>query len=260
MKLAYTIPAPAVILGLPLKESENPYLVAEIGKINAEFKVEDCREPRVIIEATPTGSIDEQVKRFAVRLVDELGLKICLKLRVNAPREIPIAGIYSALTAYLLRSVAKAHGEKLEIYEVIEYARLLDEVEVGWESWHRVLDALRYASLVGGIAVYRNDEEYAKLSNRGLRGVREAILIGREQLSDKETLGTDLYGALIHTMGVLVLEGAVRVRDYGEKANLNPLIRLHNQIAQFFWGLHAVENTLISPGLWPQFERIKLAD
>ncbi|MCE4624503.1 MAG: hypothetical protein F7C35_01380 [Desulfurococcales archaeon] len=258
MRVSQIIPIPAVILGLPLRESENPYLVAEVGSTRIEVEVEECKEPSVAAGATD--DLAGQVVSFAKRLLKELGLDACINLKWSAPEGTPRAGLYASLTAHILKSVARAYGESLEVYEILEYARLLDDLETGWGAWHSVVDALRYASLMGGTVVYRNDEEYAKLSNTTVRGFKESSLIVKEQLFDKETLGPDLYGALIHTVGVLVLEGAVRVRDSNRKPSLKPLIQLHNHLAHFFWGLSTPEGSILSPGLWPEFERIKLLD
>ena len=258
MRVSQIVPVPAVILGLPLKESENPYLVAEVGSTRIEVEVEECREPSVVAGATD--DLGGRVVSFAKRLLKELGLDACINLKWTTPEGTPRAGLYAALTAHILRSVARAYGESLEVYEILEYARLLDGLETGWEAWYSVVDALRYASLMGGTVVYRNDEEYAKLSNTIVKGFMESFSTAREQLFDKEALGPDLYGALIHTVGVLVLEGAVRVRDSNGNPALEPLIRLHNHLVHFFWGLSAPEGSILSPGIWPEFERIKLLD
>ena len=238
---------PAVtILGLPLENSENPYLAAPIGgEREIILSIDDGCGP--LFEVTGILELDI-VANYGRRLLEELGLRACVKLDATSMAGLPIEAVYSSLTAAIIKGVSLSYGERLEVYEILEYARLLDP----WERpyWQGAVDAMRVATLKGEAAVYRNDEEYGALGRLSLRVEELGRFRVDVQAHTLEELGSDVYGAAVRLAGVIVLEGAVRVRDLKEEglSGLEPLLRLQSNLLSYFWGVPLGQGVLV-PGL-----------
>jgi len=235
------LPIGVVILGLPLANSENGFIAVQTGALKATLDVKDCPSPRARITGHQAAGL---VERFALRLLRELGLGSCIMGELSAESLAIDASVYAAGTAAVFLSIARSHGEEPRIYELLEYASMLDEQAEG--SWQGVVSTLRLLALQGGAVVYRNLDEYAQLSERppGLEiVVRASHKVGGQKHSEHD-LGPDLYGAIIRTIGVLVLEGAVRLRE-GE--SIAPLLGLQKAIASYIWAYNGEGPP--SPGL-----------
>ena len=235
-----------VLLGVPIENSENPYLAVPVsGEREVVLTVEDGCGPSFEVSGISEPGL---VTEYGVRLLEELGLRACVRLDAASMKDLPFEAVYSALTTAIVRGVSLSYGERLEDYEILEYARLLDP----WEKpyWQGAVDAMRVASLKGEAAVYRNDEEYGGLG----RIVVGASVIGRlraeKQAYSVEDLGSDVYGAAVRLVGVMVLEGAVRVRDseVGVLRSLEPLLGLQSNLISYFWRVPTRRGVLV-PGL-----------
>jgi len=247
---------PAIILGLPLDKSENPFLAAPIGTLEAEIRVEECDDTKITVEG-PESSVQPLLNSFYDSLTRVLK-GVCTRVDYKIEGSYTLSGLYAALTTLILHAIARYHGETLDEWELVELARNADPLDKP-SGWDYVLDALRYSVTTGKIVVFRNDEEFA--------GLREAEPLMVEvhgetgpvsQKLSREDVGPDPYNATIHLVGVTVLEGAVRVQE-GEPIPeaLYPLVRLLAGIASTYWSLPMPEEHCIySPGLPGRFEKL----
>jgi len=254
MKLRGKIPA--VILGIPLAESENPFMSAPVGVVEAEISVEECGDAKLEISG-PASSVHPLLKGFYESLASVLP-RICTRITYQARGPQTRAGLYAALTTLLLHALARHHGDTLDEWEIVEFARNADPIEKPW-GWGYVIDALRYTVSTGKIVVYRNDEEFAALAPIE----KVTVVAGGEvgpvsQALTREDVGPDPYNATIHLVGVTVLEGAVRVQEGRPiPESLLPLARVVTGIAVTYWGLpHPGQNCIYSPGLPGYFDKI----
>ncbi len=243
MRLSLRIPA--VVLGVPIPGSENPYLASPIGSLVASITVEECGERRIEVSDRRLKGV---LEGFWDRLIRGMELNACSSVKLEEADRAPISGMYASLTVGLLHALARSYGEVLEDYEIIEMARYADG---SGAEWGHVLDALRYSTLKGRTVVYRNDEEYTPLSSE------ELVLKPRGQISlgdprvTLDRVGSDVYGALIHAMGVAVLEASLRVRDgLGLERVLRDLYPVHEGMLNAVWGVRrGDERCIYSPGL-----------
>jgi len=121
-----------------------------------------------------------------------------------------------------------------------------------------VVDALRYNVIEAGVTVYRNEEEHYRLAD----GIAKAESRGTVRVGDarvtKESVGSDVYSALVHTMGVAVLEATLRIGDDRPVPEaIRPMIPVHEGIAKAVWGL-SLDECMPSPGLPYTVERLCL--
>ncbi|MCE4627752.1 MAG: hypothetical protein F7C34_01190 [Desulfurococcales archaeon] len=246
-----------ILFGLPLEKSENGFIAIETGRFIARVEVEDCPSPRVIVEdALGTEKI---VREFVGRLLKELGLNLCVQASGRAWEGVLTrASVYAGLTSAIFEAVAAHHGEAASTCEIIEYSSMLDDI--GEPSWQGVVSALRFNSLKGGATVFRNIDECFQLVPK----VRARVSMGKTldldpQMHNEKDLGPDLYGSLIHTVGILVLEASVRIRDADgmlHRAGLFPLLELQKSLAEYFWAYRSA--LFPSPGLPRQFHELYL--
>jgi len=247
---------PAIILGLPLDKSENPFLAAPLGTLEAEIHVEECDESQVII-AGPEGRVHSLVNSFYDSLTQVLK-GVCTRISYKIEGSHTLAGLYAALTTLILHAIARHHGDTLDEWELVELARNADPLDKP-SGWGYVLDALRYSVATGKIVVFRNDEEFAGLRETEPLQVDVHGEYGPlTQKLTREDVGPDPYNATIHLVGVTVLEGAVRVQEGDPLPEaLQPLARILAGIASAYWDLPLPEEPCIySPGLPNRFEKI----
>ena len=244
-----------ILFGLPLEKSENGYIAIETGRFIARVEVEDCPSPRVTVESA--FGAEEIVKEFVDRLLRELDLSLCVRASGGAwEGTLTRASVYAGLTSAVFEAVAAHHSETANTCEIIEYSSMLDNI--GDPSWQGVVSALRFNSLKGGATVFRNIEECFQL----LPKISARVSVGKtlaldQQVHNEKDLGPDLYGSLIHTVGVLVLEASVRIRDADGvlyRAGLSPLLELQKSLAEYFWRYKS--SLFPSPGLPKQFHEL----
>jgi hypothetical protein len=238
----------APLLGVPIPGSENPYLAAPVSEIVSEFSLsEGCSVSGL------EGWARSALASFLSNLSRGLELEGCISSRLEGTPPPYQLGVYASLTAAAVYAVARMHGEKLSTLEIIEVARLADPEGID-HSLRVALEALRYASLEGRVSVYRNEEEHSTLPQPSPRvefgGSAEA-----EARISRESVGTDVYGAVIHLMGVAVLEAAVRLREgAGLLESLRALKPVHDAVAAGVWGLAPPAGDCLwvpdSPGLF----------
>ncbi len=248
---------PFVLLGLPLEYSENPFLAVP-SECRVRVSVSVSEEGNGIEANIFKKDINELVEEFIKNLISEFQLNIGIKLKIESDHEdrCTSSGIYSIATSTALYYTAKYFGEPMSVPEIIEYARMLDPFNQ-ISGWTGVIDSLRYSALTGKAVVYRNDEEFGEIGELHF----ELRSFGGESVRQKwsrDDMGSDVYGAFIHTIGTLVLEGAVRIRENaGGSPNLEPLLYAHNSLARLFWDI-TPGTTHISPGLPGVFEIVEI--
>lgn len=245
---------PVTLLGIPLSSSENPYLSVPTRRATATYIIEECGDTRVMLQGVPEG-LEGFIKAFAENL-EEIVEGKCVRIEAGSLSGGGPSGYYALLTTLLVYALARHHGVTLDAYEIIEMARYSDPFETP-SGWTHVLDALRYTVASGSPTVYRNDEEYARIEAewRGEPVYKES-LTAKPQVLSRENLGGDVYNALVHLVGALVLEGAVRVRE-GESPRLivETLGGLQNGVIGSVWGVARPEsNCILEPGLPGEFE------
>ncbi len=240
-----------IVLGVPLAESENPFLATPLTPLEAEIRVGECEGQEVRV--SPRGGVYDLVSSFARALLEGLGGGLCIEAEYRLEGEAPPSGVYAAATTLMVHALARYHGDTLAPYEILEVARLADPLEKP-SGWQYVLDALRYSVVTGRTVVYRNEEEYGEISGP-LKGIAysETLQAGPQRLS-RDHIGPDPYNALVHLVGVSVLEAAVRLREGGGAGSLKGISRLLTAISSTLWGLRVPGDCGLSPGLPGQFE------
>jgi len=236
------VAAPGIALGVPIPDSENPFIAVPAAKVTVRVEVKKGG-------CSGGGLLGE----FAHNLARGLEMEECIEVEVSAPRGAPRGGVYAAATAVVVYAAAKHYGEKLDTLEIIELARLAEPVAVE-RGWAPVLDALRYSALEGAPAVYRNEEEHATLPGTPWNAVFRDAVKPAARIS-RETLGGDPYNALVHLMGVTVLEAALRARESGDTVKASETLRtVHEGVALTAWGLTPKPPCTWTPGLPGEFE------
>jgi len=239
------IGVPATLLGVPIPDSENPVIAAPVAKADVVIEVLEgvrCSDPK------------DTVEEFAYNLARGLEMEACPRARVKAGQGAPRGGLYAAVTAAMAYQVARWFGEALDVLELVELARLAEPLAVD-KQWTPVIDALRFSALQGAPAVYRNEEEYSTLPSGEPLSLRSVEMARPKARVDRDSLGSDPYNALIHLMGVTVLEAALQSRESESLAST--LIRLkpiHDAVALAVWGLTPRGDCIWSPGLPGEFE------
>jgi len=264
----YKVHVPVILLGVPLSRVENGYLAAPTTA-RLEMVFEQASKGGIILDwnGPPTYSDSMRYARlFLSKLVEELELDsgIYARIALDNPDalNLPEAGIYASLTGILLYAIAREYGETPGVDDIIEMSRMLDQLEyvAGWE---RVMDALRYSALLGAITVYRNDEEHGEIRRGTVKVTRKIVVESHGQRLDEKLLGPDVYGAVAHLVGTIVLEAAVRIRELenpdGERIYraLEPLLQVSSPILSSFWGVRA-EGLIVSPGFPRRFEIVSI--
>ncbi|HID42024.1 MAG TPA: hypothetical protein EYP33_07745 [Pyrodictium sp.] len=239
------IGVPATLLGVPIPDSENPIIAAPVAKANVVVE---------IIEGVRCSDTKDAVEEFTYNLARGLEMDACPRARVKADPGTPIGGLYAAVTAAIAYQVARWFGEAPDVLELVELARLAEPLAVD-KQWAPVIDALRLSALQGAPVVYRNEEEYSTLPSREQLSLKSVELVKPKARVSRDSLGPDPYNALIHLMGVTVLEAALQSR---ESESLGPtLIRLkpiHDAVALAVWGLTPRSDCIWSPGVPGEFE------
>ena len=246
-----------IVLGAPLAESENPFLATPLTPIEAEIGIRECTTPLTSI--SPAGTVTGLLESYTKSLVEGLGGGLCVDVEYRVAARAPPSGVYAAVSTLIVHALARYHGDTLAPWEILEVARLADPMEKP-SGWHYVLDALRYSVITGKTIVYRNEEEYGEIA-APLEGIeyKETLGPARQRLT-RQDLGPDPYNALVHLVGVSVLEGAVRVREGQGPGSLRGIAKLLTAISSTLWGLTVPGDCSLSPGLPGQFEVVCWVD
>lgn len=245
---------PVILLGVPLSESQNPFLSLPTIKANATFALYECDKRSVLVNGVPE-DLGNLIKTFVFNL-DEISVSICLKIDSALGEGVSRVGSYALLTTLLLYAIAKYYGERLDSWEIIELARYADPFEKP-SGWSYVLDSLRYTVLTGTPTVFRNDEEFAKIDvERTAKPLFRGVKRVGQQILRRESLGGDVYNALVRLVGVLVLEGSIRIRENESILEIiDTLGRLQNSIVASTWRIeNPPPNCILEPGMPGEFE------
>lgn len=238
------IAAPAIALGIPLPDSENPFIAVPTAKIIVEVKLAGGSCPRR--EGDP-------LREFSYNLARGLEIDKCPTATVKTPEGAPRGGVYAAASAAIVYATAKWFGEKLDSLEIVDLARLADPFAAE-RGWAPVLDSLRYSALEGAPAVYRNEEEYSTLPGNPWEAVFKDSAAPKARIA-RDSIGSDPYNALVHLMGVTVLEAAIRAKEAGDTLTAVATLKaIHEGVALTAWGLEPRGTCIWSPGLPGEFE------
>ncbi len=238
------VKAAGISLGVPLPDSENPFIAVPAVKMLVRVEMErgPCHQPR-----------GDPLAEFSYNLARGLEIEECPAAEVKAPEGAPRGGVYAAATAVIVYTTAKWYGEKLDTLEIVELARLAEPFTVE-RSWTPVLDSLRYSALEGAPAVYRNEEEHSTLPGSEWRAVFSEATRPSARVS-RDSVGSDPYNALVHLMGVAVLEAALRAKETGDAVKASQtMIAIHEGVALAAWGLPPRSPCTWSPGFPGEFE------
>jgi hypothetical protein len=242
-----------IVLGIPVPGAENPFLAAPYPEeVRVRVSVDECSEAVVGVSGVG-GLVASYLRQSATRLAEGLGGGLCIRVSVEAEgRKFSEAGLYAALSSAVAYALARWHGERPDTDDVMEIARLVDP-EMPSE-WSLALDALRYASLEGSLAVYRGEDERATLPGDPLdyevaRTVKSKQPIGRDEV------GPDVSNALTHLAGVTVLTAAVLIRDGAPLSDVvKRLEPVEWGLAYAIWRLEPNSGCIPHPGLPGTFE------
>lgn len=225
--------------------------------MEAEVEVRGCSNPEVSI--VTKDNVTSLLNTYTSNLLEGLGGSLCIRVNYHVTGKAPPSGVYAAVSTLIVYALARYHGDSLAPWEILEVARLADPMEKP-SGWQYVLDALRYATVTGKTIVYRNEEEYGEIA-APLEGITyEATLRAGEQRLTREVIGPDPYNALVHLVGVSVLEAAVRVREGQGVRSLKGIAGLLTAISSTLWSLTPPGDCSLSPGLPGQFEVVCWVD
>jgi len=264
-----SLTSPAILLGLPLPDTTNPYIAVPISRINLNLELRKCMKPRLIIDSREgEGNTLPRLKlirgfleEFWLNMTSGMKLEYCttISVEVAAGRPGP-SGLYASTTVGLVYALARFHGETLNEYEILELARLSDPSTLA--PWSIVVDALRYSVLKGSIVAYRSEEEATTLASRLLDSVHYNYLrrVG-DPVLNRNNLGDDLYNLIVKLVGSLVLDAAIRLREsQGSINSINPHLRVHRALVKLFWDIPSYGSELPVPGLGEFFEYYIVAE
>ncbi len=250
-----SVALPQVILGLPLKNAENPYLVSPSGRVRVEVSYsEGCSG---LNASNVPHDIAGRLAGFWSKLSAGLGLKGCAT--ISLLDEVGEgSSLYSALTVALLHAVARAHSDVMDEYEIVEFGRMSDPWEAPW--WQGAVDAMRFCSATGKVVAYRNDEEAIELSQSEVRAVVQAVEAVGEGL-DVGQLGDSVVNAIVHVIGQAVLEASDKVRQGSSpQGEVLRWARVQNGVAHIVYGVAAPSGSCIwAPGLPGLLEAVCIA-
>jgi len=226
--------APIMLLGVPLAESENPFLAIPGYRGRARVDVWECDSPKL---ESGSSRVKDLLEDFVSRFSQQAGEPICVRLDYEIEGSVSPASEYAFATTLIVYAAARSFGESLDSWEVVEAARYADPLEYP-SGWAYTMDALRYAVATGKVVVYRNDEEFAAMSDPVDHGLAYAETVkAAGQVLTREAIGPDPYNALVHLVGVSVLEAAVRLREGGSVDSLAGLRSLLTSIISAAWAL-----------------------
>ncbi|MFN4045902.1 MAG: hypothetical protein ACK4H7_01000, partial [Acidilobaceae archaeon] len=132
---------------------------------------------------------------------------------------------------------SRAHGEHPRPGDVVELSKPADPFEVD-ESWALAIEALRYSSTSGKPIAYRGVLEVYEFGGFTLKAEAGGRAGGLKPRVSPESIGYNLYGALIHLAGSMVLEASIALRGgAGPLEVLEAYKPLHDAVALAVWGL-----------------------
>lgn len=233
-----------IALGIPVPGAENPFMaVLYPREVKINVHVEECIEGHVEVSGLGDPSVS-YLLQAASRLIEGLGGGVCVKVVVEGARkEYSQAGLYAAASSAVAYALARWHGERPDTDEIMEIARLADPDMPG--EWSLAIDALRYASLEGSLAVYRGEDERTVLPGDPLDyEVVDTVKLGKHV--DRGEVGPDVYNALTHLAGITVLTAAILVRDG------TPISDVLSRLEAVEWGIaYAIWRVEPKPGCIP---------
>ncbi|MCE4600737.1 MAG: hypothetical protein F7C38_04150 [Desulfurococcales archaeon] len=252
----YSLEASASIalIGVPLANSENPFLSIPIGRTRVDIAVGECSSPRHKI-----GVADDNVAYLLsgfIANLEEITSNKCLQININSRNALSRLSAYSLATTLIVHALAKYHSETLDTWEILEIARYADPIEKP-SGWTYVIDSTRYSTLTGTPVVFRNDEEFAKIETtfEGDLSYKSTIEATTQKLT-REALGGDVYNSLVRMVGVMTLEAAVKLREEGNVVAIaETLGKLQNGLIASIWDIdYPPPNCINVPGLPGEFD------
>lgn len=253
MRLSVTLPQ--IVLGLPIRNVENPYLVSPVGRVRVEVSYSDgCSG---LNASNVPSDVAGRLSSFWSKLSSGLELNGCATISL-LDEVHGGSSLYSALTVALLHAVARAHSDVMDEYEIVEFGRMSDPWEAPW--WQGAIDAMRFCSATGKVVAYRNDEEAVELSQGEVKASLHAI----EAVGDGaglEQLGESVANAIVHAIGQAVLEASESIRQGSTpRDEVVRWARLQNGIAHVVYGVSIPPGSCVwAPGLPGMLEAVCIA-
>ncbi len=259
--MKFKAPIPAVILGAPIPGSENPFIASPIASLIVDIDFKECSNPA--LKTLDLDGLEGPLGDFWFKLASNLNLRLCSTLRllgVEGVGRAPPSGLYAALTSLILYALHRLHGDIAQPLDVVETASLVDLVDVD-VSWRLVLEALRYSSLTGKPVAYRGPlEVYVFERAVDVKFDVGARVEGARSVVSRDSLGYNVYGALIHLMGEAVLEASIRIRDGSSLADVIAAFKpIHDGVTLAVYNLKpSGDRCFWSPGTPWSFEELCL--
>ncbi|MEM1873373.1 MAG: hypothetical protein QXS85_01395 [Acidilobaceae archaeon] len=254
----YLVRVPAILAGVPIPGSRNPFIAAPLTSLRLDVELRECDAPRV--EARGVSSLEDRINSLWSNLLENMGLRFCSRVELaeeGRVEETPLGGLYASVSSALYYALGEAHGEKLSPRDIVESLSLAEPMSLD-ESERTLVDSLRYSASSGSVVAYRDVDEVYEFKTVKLRSsisVKGRVYRQASALS-RDALSIDLYSSLVHLAGLAVLEIAEEVRDGVEL--LDAIARrkqLLDAIAIAVWDLEKPpRDCLWSPSLPGLFE------
>ena len=124
VKMRITLSTP--VYGVPIPDSENPYISVPSGRAGIEAALgEKCE-----VRGLPRGlGLEAKISGFLERLSRGLGVDGCLSLTVrHLEGSATRLSLYSSLTSASVYALARIYGETMDPDEVLATAKLADDL------------------------------------------------------------------------------------------------------------------------------------
>ncbi len=252
-----SLKVPVVLIGIPIPESENPYIAVPMSSIIVNVKLDRSKDPSLELLGEPPraplirGLLDMFWKRLCKGMKMSYTAKMSIEESLGSPGP---SGLYATLTVALLYALAKENGEILDTYEILEMGRFSDPFNEG-PPWSGVIDALRFSVSYGTIVAYRNEEEIAKFNSNKIKLRYESFLPVRNPRITRKSIGGEIYNALVKVSGLEALEAAIMLREGKDIMEiLDKFLPVQEAIALGVWGITPRKGRTIAAGLPKNFE------
>lgn len=253
---------PLIVMGIPIEEVENPYLVVPGEQVKFELKYqENCERADLSVEGLPQEVVGK-AREFWAKLMSGLNMNDCSYVRSEGlPQRWPIASAYAALTTALLYLTARSHSDVLDELEIVEMGRMSDPWGEGATWWQSSIDAMRYAAASGKAAAYRSEDEVVdlQLSQASLNvEFRASSVVGKG--ATRQELGESLFDAAVHMIGQAVVDLSDSLMSGSSlKSELAKRLRVQNATAYLFYGVQTPQGECEwVPGLPGELELVCL--
>jgi hypothetical protein len=260
--LRLSLRLPLIVMGIPIDEVVNPYLVVPGEQVKFELKYqENCEGADLSAEGLPQEVVGK-AREFWRRLMSGLNMSDCSYVKPEGlPQRRPAASVYAALTTALLYLTARSHSDTMDELEIVEMGRMSDPWGEGATWWQSSIDAMRYVAASGKAAAYRSEDEVVDLQLGRVdlnMEVRASSVVGRG--ATRQELGESLFDAAVHMIGQAVVDLSDSLTSGSPlRGELVKRLRVQNAAAYLFYGVQTPQGECEwVPGLPGELELVCL--